>query len=135
MADHLRTELVLDALQTALWQRRPPAGTVHHANHGPQYTSWGVRAAAPRAGLLGSTGTVGDTGGTLDNSVAESFFATLQTELLDRHSWPTLDRPRIGDLRLDRGLLQPATAALGPRLPQHGGLRSRRRAAADAAQY
>lgn len=84
MADHLRTELVVDALQMALWQRRPAAGTIHHADHGSQYTSWVFGQRLPQAGLLGSMGTVGDA---LDNSAAESFFATLQTKLLDRRSW------------------------------------------------
>lgn len=86
MADHLRAELVVDALQMALWQRRPAPGTIHHADHGAQYTSWAFGQRLRDAGLLGSMGTVGDA---LDNSVAESFFATLQTELLDRSSWAT----------------------------------------------
>ena len=87
MADHLRTELVVDALQMALWQRRPPAGqTVHHSDHGSQYTSWAFGHRLREAGLLGSMGTVGDA---LDNAVAESFFASLQTELLDRSHWAT----------------------------------------------
>ncbi len=86
MADHLRTELVVDALQMAIWQRRPAAGAIHHADHGAQYTSWAFGHRLREAGLLGSMGSVGDA---LDNSVAESFFATLQTELLDRSSWAT----------------------------------------------
>jgi putative transposase len=49
-----------------------------------QYTSWAFGQRLRHAGLLGSMGTVGDA---LDNAVAESFFATLQTELLDRHDW------------------------------------------------
>jgi putative transposase len=51
-----------------------------------QYTSWAFGQRLRHAGLLGSMGTVGDA---LDNAVAESFFATLQTELLDRHRWTT----------------------------------------------
>jgi putative transposase len=86
IADHLRAELVVDALQMALWQRRPQPGTIHHADHGAQPTSWAFGRRLRQAGLLGSTGTVGDA---LDNSVAESFFATFQTELLDRSDWPT----------------------------------------------
>jgi putative transposase len=84
IADHLRAELVCDALDMAVWRRRPPAGTVHHADHGTQYTSWAFGQRLRAAGLLASMGTVGDA---LDNAVAESFFATLQTELLDRHVW------------------------------------------------
>jgi putative transposase len=85
IADHLRAELVVDALDMACWRRRPVAGqTIHHADHGTQYTSWAFGQRLRHAGLLGSMGTVGDA---LDNAVAESFFATLQTELLDRHHW------------------------------------------------
>jgi putative transposase len=86
IADHLRAELVVDALQQAIWRRRPAPGTVVHADHGTQYTSWAFGQRLRAAGLLGSMGTVGDA---LDNAVAESFFATLQTELLDRHPWTT----------------------------------------------
>jgi putative transposase len=85
IADHLRAELVVDALDMARWRRQPPAGqTIHHSDHGSQYTSWAFGQRLRHAGLLGSMGTVGDA---LDNAVAESFFATLQTELLDRHDW------------------------------------------------
>lgn len=85
IADHLRAELVVDALDMACWRQRPDAGqTVHHSDHGTQYTSWAFGQRLRSAGLLGSMGTVGDA---LDNAVAESFFATLQTELLDRHRW------------------------------------------------
>jgi putative transposase len=85
IADHLRAELVVDALDMACWRQRPVAGqTVHHSDHGTQYTSWAFGQRLRSAGLLGSMGTVGDA---LDNAVAESFFATLQTELLDRHHW------------------------------------------------
>lgn len=86
IADHLRAELVVDALDMARWRRRPRPGTIHHSDHGTQYTSWAFGQRLRQAGLLGSMGSVGDA---LDNAVAESFFATLQTELLDRHQWDT----------------------------------------------
>jgi putative transposase len=86
MADHLRTELVLDALDMAISQRQPAPGLVHHADHGCQYTSLAFGRRLREAGLVASMGTVGDA---LDNAVAESFFATLECELLDRHAWPT----------------------------------------------
>lgn len=87
IADHLRTELIVDALDMACWRQRPTAGqTVHHSDHGTQYTSWAFGQRLRSAGLLGSMGTVGDA---LDNAVAESFFASLQTELLDRRRWRT----------------------------------------------
>jgi putative transposase len=86
MADHIRAELVVDALQMAIWNRRPEPGAIHHSDHGSTYTSWAFGHRLRKAGLLGSMGSIGDC---FDNSVAESFFATLQTELLDRSSWPT----------------------------------------------
>ena len=85
IADHLRAELVFDALEMACWRQKPITGqTVHHSDHGTQYTSWAFGQRLRHAGLLGSMGTVGDA---LDNAVAESFFASRQTELLDRHHW------------------------------------------------
>ena len=86
MADHIRSELVVDALQMAIWNRRPAPGAIHHSDHGSTYTSWAFGHRLREAGLLGSMGSIGDC---FDNSVAESFFATLQTELLDRSTWPT----------------------------------------------
>jgi putative transposase len=86
MADHLRTELVLDALDMAIAQRKPTAGLVHHSDHGCQYTSFAFGRRLHASDLIASMGTVGDA---LDNAVAESFFATLECELLDRHLWPT----------------------------------------------
>jgi putative transposase len=86
MADHLRTELVLDALDMAIAQRQPTPGLVHHTDHGCQYTSLAFGRRLEQAGLIASMGTVGDA---LDNAVAESFFATLECELLDRFAWPT----------------------------------------------
>jgi putative transposase len=86
MADHLRTELVLDALDMAISQRQPPPGLVCHSDHGCQYTSFAYGRRLHASGLIASMGTVGDA---LDNAVAESFFATLECELLDRYPWPT----------------------------------------------
>jgi len=86
IADHLRAEIVCDALDMAVWTRRPDAGAIHHSDHGCQYTSYAFGRRLRDAGLLGSMGSVGDC---YDNAAAESFFATLQTELLDRRSWPT----------------------------------------------
>jgi putative transposase len=86
IAEHLRTELVIDALQMALWRRGRADGCIHHSDHGCQYTSWAFGQRLRQAGLLGSMGTVGDA---YDNAACESFFATLQTELLDRRQWTT----------------------------------------------
>jgi transposase InsO family protein len=91
IADHLRTELVIDALQMAIWRRGGhAAGCVHHCDHGCQYTSWAFGTRLREAGLLASLGSVGDAlDNALDNALVESFFATLQTELLDRRDWTT----------------------------------------------
>ncbi len=86
MADHLQTELVLAALRLALQRRRPAAGLIHHSDRGCQYTSLAFGQHLRAAGLVPSTGSVGDC---YDNAVAESFFASLKVELVDRHDWPT----------------------------------------------
>ncbi len=85
IADHMRSELVVDALQMAIWRRRPPEGqAVCHSDHGSQYTSWAFGRRLRAAGILGSMGSIGDA---FDNAMAESFFSTLQRELLDEHRW------------------------------------------------
>ena len=86
MADHLRTDLVLDALNMAVAHRRPNVEVVHHSDHGCQYTSLAFGRRLREVGLARSMGSIGDC---FDNAVAESFFATLECELLDRRSWPT----------------------------------------------
>jgi putative transposase len=69
IADHIRAELVVDALQMAAWRRRPPEGqTVAHSDHGSQYTSWAFGRRLRAAGLLGSMGSIGDC---FDNSVVD----------------------------------------------------------------
>jgi putative transposase len=87
IADHLRGELVVDALEMARWRRRPPPGqTVVHSDRGSQYTSWAFGHRLRTAGLLGSMGRVASA---LDNAMMESFFGTMQRELLDRQAWAT----------------------------------------------
>ncbi len=87
IADHLRAELVVDALEMARWRRRPTRGeTVLHSDRGAQYTSWAFGRRLREAGLLGSMGRVGSA---YDNAMMESFFSTLQRELLDRRRWQT----------------------------------------------
>ena len=81
MASHLRTELVLDALEMAIWHRRPAPGLVHHSDQGCQYTSLAFGRRCREAGIAPSMGSVGDC---YDNSMAESFFATLECELLEQ---------------------------------------------------
>ena len=86
MADHLRTELVLDALAMALHHRQTAPELIHHSDHGCQYTSLAFRQKLQEHGVLPSMGTVGDC---FDNAVADSFFATLKVALLHRQVWPT----------------------------------------------
>jgi putative transposase len=86
MAEHVRAELVVDALKMALARRRPDPGLVHHSDQGSQYVSLGFGQAARDAGIALSMGSRGDA---YDNAVAESFFATLKKELVHRRSWPT----------------------------------------------
>jgi len=80
MATHLRTALVLEALKMAIQQRRP-AGVIHHSDQGSQYTSLAFGHRCREAGIFPSMGSVGDC---YDNALCESFFATLECELLDR---------------------------------------------------
>ena len=84
IADHIRSELVVDALQMARWQRRPPPGTIVHSDRGSAYTSWVFGHRLREAGLLGSMGRVASS---VDNALIESFWSTMQRELLDRRHW------------------------------------------------
>lgn len=103
MATHLRSELVLDALNMAVAQRRP-AGVIHHSDQGCQYTSiaFGLRCRA--AGVRPSMGSVGDC---YDNALCESFFATLECELLDRHRFPNQATARMAVFRFIEGWYNP----------------------------
>lgn len=91
IADHMRTELVLEALTMAIGQRRPPPGLVHHSDRGSQYASREHRRMLERHGMIASMSRKGDC---WDNAVAESFFGTLKTELVHRQAIPTKARGR-----------------------------------------
>jgi putative transposase len=91
MATHLRTEIVVDALQMAIARRKPAPGLVHHSDRGVQYTSLSFSKRLEDEGLLPSMGRVGSA---YDNALAESFVATLKTELLYRNAWPTRQAAR-----------------------------------------
>ena len=86
MTDHMRSDLVVDALQMAVARRRPEAGLIHHSDQGSQFVSLAFGQACGRAGIARSMGSRGDC---FDNAVAESFFATLKKELIRRQAWPT----------------------------------------------
>jgi len=91
IADHLRTELVVDAIDMARW-RRKPVGTIVHSDRGAQFTSWLFGSRLREAGLMGSMGKVASA---YDNALMESFFGSMQIELLDRRAWTT--RAELGN--------------------------------------
>ncbi|HMS86741.1 MAG TPA: IS3 family transposase [Nitrospira sp.] len=85
MADHMRAELVTDALEMAIRRRRPEPGLIHHSDQGSQYVSLAFGQKAREHGIARSMGNIGTA---YDNSVAETFFATLKKELIYRRRWP-----------------------------------------------
>jgi len=87
LADHMRTELISEALMNAFDSRRPPAGVIFHSDRGCQYTSRDFRQLAVDHGVVLSLGRKGTC---WDNAVAESFFATIKREMIDRRAWPTI---------------------------------------------
>jgi len=103
MATHLRTELVLDALDMAVHQRRPQ-GVVHHSDQGTQYTSIAFGLRCKEVGVRPSMGTVGDC---YDNAMAESFFATLECELLDLHRFRTQAEAKMAVFDFIEGFYNP----------------------------
>lgn len=86
MAEHLRSELVLGALEMALGQRAPRDGLLHHSDRGCQYASSAYREALSQAGIVCSMSRKGDC---WDNAVVESFFGTLKSELVHRRRFAT----------------------------------------------
>ncbi|MBB4934616.1 transposase InsO family protein [Lipingzhangella halophila] len=81
MASHMRTDLVCDALAMVVTARRPRAGLIYHSDKGSQYTSLAFGQRCERVGIRPYTGR---SGSCFDNAVTESFFASLETELIDR---------------------------------------------------
>jgi len=86
MRPDLEAELVVDALEMAIARRRPRPGLVHHSDQGSQYVSLRFGERCRQIGIHRSMGSKGDC---FDNAVAESFFATLEKDLLRRRSFPT----------------------------------------------
>jgi putative transposase len=97
LADHLRTDLPLDALEMALWQRKVHRGqTIHHSDHGSQYLSIRYTATLAAAGVNCSAGTVGDS---YDNALAETVIGLYKAELVRRHGpWRTLENLELSTL-------------------------------------
>jgi putative transposase len=103
METYLRTELVLKALEMALGQRRA-AGVIHHSDQGSQYTSLAFGKRCEQAGVRPSMGSVGDC---FDNAMCESFFATLECELLNRRSFRTQVEARMAVFDFIEGWYNP----------------------------
>lgn len=122
MRADLRSELVLDALGMALTQRRPSPGLIHHSDRGSQlglnqYTSLAFGKTLSDASVLQSVGRRGDA---FDNAVAESFFATLETELFHRTTFETRDHARLQVFDFIEGFYNPRRrhSALGYLAPE-----------------
>ncbi len=103
MRSHLRTELILSALDRALEQRRPH-GVIHHSDQGSQYTSLEFGKRCRAFGVRPSMGSVGDC---YDNAMCESFFATVECELLDRHRFKTHQEARTAVFDFIEGWYNP----------------------------
>src|SRR5690606_26339280 len=97
-AGHMRTDLPLEALQMALWQRRvTPGRLIHHSDHGSQYLSLAYTGRLQQAGAAVSTGSVGDS---FDNALAETVIGIYKTELVSRHGlWPDRDQLELATLK------------------------------------
>ncbi len=89
---HLTAELALGALEMAIVRRRPAAGLICHSDQGCQYTARGFRARLERAGMRPS---MGQAGSCYDNAMAESFFATLECELIARSRFRDIHQARF----------------------------------------
>ena len=115
MANHLRTELVLDALEMAIGQRRP-GDVIHHSDQGSQYTSLAFGGRCREAGVRPSMGSVGDA---YDNAMCESFFATLECELLERRRFASQAEAKMACFSFIEGWYNPVRlhSALGYRSP------------------
>lgn len=103
MANHMRKELVVDALDMAIF-RRHPKGVVHHSDHGSQYTSIAFGKRCKEAGITMSMGSVGDC---YDNAMCESFNATLECELLAQHRFKTRAQASIAIFDFIEGWYNP----------------------------
>ena len=123
MAEHIRAELVVDALAMAVARSKPGVGLIHHSDHGSQYTSLEFGRTLEQAGILPSMGSVGDA---YDNAMAESFVSTLKRELLHRSVWPTREAARLAifeyiEVYYNRSRLHSAIGYLSPAQYEQGG--------------
>ena len=103
MRNHMRAELVRDALNMAIQNRRPQ-GVIHHSDQGSQYTSIMFGLRCTEADILQSMGSVGDC---YDNALCESFFATLECELIDRTVFRNHEEARVKIFEFIEGWYNP----------------------------
>ncbi len=115
MDTHLRTELILQALEMAVTQRQP-SGVIHHSDRGCQYTSYAFGKRCREAGVMPSMGSVGDA---YDNAMAENFFASLERELLNRRRFKSQAEARMAVFEWIEGWYSPhrRRSSLGYRSP------------------
>jgi putative transposase len=115
METHLRTELMLAAIDMAITMRKPKE-VIHHSDHGCQYTSYAFGKRCQEAGIMPSMGTVGDA---YDNAMAESFFATLEREVLNRRRFQSQAEAKMAIFDWLEGWYNPHRrhSALGRRSP------------------
>jgi putative transposase len=115
METHLRTELILAALNMAITQRQPSA-VIHHSDRGCQYTSYAFGTRCQEAGVMPSMGSLGDA---YDNAMAESFFASLERELLNRRRFKSQAEARMAVFEWIEGWYNPHRrhSSLGYRSP------------------
>jgi putative transposase len=115
MGTSMKTELILSALNAAIMQRRPEA-VIHHSDRGCQYTSYAFGKRCQEAGIMPSMGSVGDA---YDNAMAESFFATLERELLNRRNFRSQAEAKMAIFEWLEGWYNPHRrhSALGYRSP------------------
>src|ERR1700676_4618406 len=115
MENHLRTELLLAAIDMAITMRRPRF-VIHHSDHGGQYTSYAFGKRCREAGVMPSMGSVGDA---YDNAMAESFFASLERELLRRRRFKNQAEAKMAVFEWIEGWYNPHRrhSALGYRSP------------------
>jgi putative transposase len=121
MAANQNTELVTNALQMALLRQRPHGVVIHHSDQGCQYTSHDFATACRAAGVERSMGSVGDC---FDNAMAESFFATLECELIDRSVFEDRDRARMAIFEYIEGLSRHLAPTLVDRKRMSRGIRA-----------
>jgi putative transposase len=116
MRNDLTADLVVDALGMAVTLRRPGPETIHHSDRGSQYRSLAIGKTLKESGIMASMGSKGDA---FDNAAAESFMATIKTELIYRNRFKTKDEARLAVFRYIEGFYNPVRrhSALGYKSP------------------